>query len=159
MLGTWRAHPAIDYRAPVGAPVVAIASGVVVRAGWAGDAGNMVSIRHSNGYESNYLHLSAIGRGMGPGARVAQGEVIGRVGATGLATGPHLDYRLKKNGAWVNPLVEHQRLPPGEPVAAQFMASFEAARQQALSRFIGSSAPALVAKAAHAPVTATGTDQ
>jgi murein DD-endopeptidase MepM/ murein hydrolase activator NlpD len=137
VLGTWRSHPAIDYVAPVGAPVVAVASGVVVRAGWAGAAGRMVTIRHNNGYESNYLHLSAIGRDVRPGARVSQGTVIGRVGATGRVTGAHLDYRLKRNGAWVNPLVEHKKLPPGEPIPPAHLASFEAARDGLRGRFIG----------------------
>jgi murein DD-endopeptidase MepM/ murein hydrolase activator NlpD len=114
---------------------VSIASGVVVRAGWAGGAGNMISVRHSNGYESSYLHLSAIAPGVRAGTRVAQGELIGRVGATGLATGPHLDYRLKKNGAWVNPLVELKKLPPGEPIAPSQLAAFAQARDEARARF------------------------
>jgi len=148
VLGRWRAHPAIDYVAPVGAPVIAVAAGTVVRAGRAGGAGIMVTLRHNNGYESNYLHLSAIARGVRPGVRVAQGEVIGRVGATGLATGPHLDYRLKRNGVWVNPLVEHKKLPPGEPVPAAARAAFDAARLRADALFTGASAasPALAAE-------------
>lgn len=137
VLGEWRAHPAIDYVAPVGTAVVAVAPGVVTHAGRAGGAGNMVTIRHNNGYESSYLHLSAIAGGMRVGARVTQGEVVGRVGATGLATGPHLDYRLKRNGAWVNPLVEHKRLPPGEPIAAAHMGLFDAARASAATRLLG----------------------
>jgi murein DD-endopeptidase MepM/ murein hydrolase activator NlpD len=153
VLGTWRSHPAIDYVAPVGAPVVAIASGVVVRAGWAGGAGNMVTVRHNNGYESSYLHLSAITRGVRAGVRVGQGEVIGRVGKTGLATGPHLDYRLKKDGKWVNPLVEHKRLPPGEPIPADLMAAFEASRNAALER-IATAPAAATAVAAAAPAPA-----
>lgn len=136
VLGEWRAHPAVDYVAPVGTPVVAVAPGVVTHAGRAGGAGTMVTIRHDNGYESSYLHLSAIARGVRVGARVAQGEVVGRVGATGLSTGPHLDYRLKRNGAWVNPLVEHKRLPPGNPVAAVHMAAFDAARASASARLL-----------------------
>ena len=128
VLGIARAHPAIDYAAPVGAPVVAVGAGVVVHAGYSGGAGNMVTLRHPNGYESHYLHLSSIGRGVRPGARVSQGEMIGRVGATGLATGPHLDYRLKRNGAWVNPLVEHKRMPPGDPITADLLPEFERVR-------------------------------
>jgi murein DD-endopeptidase MepM/ murein hydrolase activator NlpD len=138
VLGQWRAHPAIDYRAPAGAPVIAVASGVVVRAGWTGGGGNTVTLRHSNGYETSYLHLSAMS--VRAGQRVGQGQVIGRVGATGLATGPHLDYRMKKNGQWVNPLVEHRKLPPGDPVPAAQMAAFEVLRSQALSQFIAEAA-------------------
>ena len=119
VLHRMRAHLGVDYRAPAGAPVVAVASGVVTGAGRRGGAGNMVSIRHASGYESSYLHLSAITRGVRPGAHVAQGQVIGRVGATGLATGPHLDYRLAKNGTFINPLLEHRRMPPGEPIPSE----------------------------------------
>jgi murein DD-endopeptidase MepM/ murein hydrolase activator NlpD len=155
VLGTWRSHPAIDYVAPVGAPVIAVASGVVVRAGYAGGAGNMVTLRHSNGYESSYLHLSSIARGVRRGAHVSQGEMIGRVGATGLATGPHLDYRLKKNGVWVNPLVEHKKLPPGEPIAPEHRAAFDALLARTVPLFVGPPVETVVASAAGAdPVAA-----
>ena len=89
---TFRAHPGIDYGAPAGAPVVAVSSGTVVSAGWAGGGGKQVHLRHGDGYETFYLHLSAFGAGIRAGARVDQGQVIGRVGSTGTATGPHLDY-------------------------------------------------------------------
>ena len=95
----------------------------------------MVSIRHPSGYESSYLHLSAITRGIRPGAHVDQGQMIGRVGATGLATGPHLDYRLAKNGTFINPLLEHRRMPPGEPIPAEHIGAFSAVRDAALARF------------------------
>ena len=78
VLGIWRAHPAIDYVAPTGSPVVAVASGTVTRAGWTGGGGNTVTIRHSNGYESNYLHLSAYGPGVKAGVRVEQGQLVGK---------------------------------------------------------------------------------
>jgi murein DD-endopeptidase MepM/ murein hydrolase activator NlpD len=125
---TYRAHLGVDYGAPAGAAVVAVASGTVVSAGWSGGGGNMVRLRHASGFESYYLHLSRFGSGIRRGARVEQGQVIGRVGATGTATGPHLDYRLRKNGVFVNPLKEHSKLPPGEPIAAIHRASFLAAR-------------------------------
>lgn len=135
VLGTWRSHPAIDYVAPIGAPVIAVASGVVTRAGWMNGGGNTVTIRHSNGYESNYLHLSKIE--VRAGQRVGQGTLVGKVGKTGLATGPHLDYRLKKNGQWVNPLTEHKKLPPGEPIAQQHLAAFHAAREGYVQQLAG----------------------
>ena len=97
----------------------------------------MVRLRHNNGYETYYLHLSRFGNGLRPGARVTQGQVIGYVGSTGLATGPHLDYRLRKNGTFVNPLVEHRRLPPGDPVPAQYVAAFEVVRDKALALMAG----------------------
>jgi murein DD-endopeptidase MepM/ murein hydrolase activator NlpD len=152
VLGVWRAHPAIDYRAPVGAPVVAIASGVVSLAGWTNGGGKTVVVRHSNGYESSYMHLSAFGRGIAPGAHVTQGQAIGRVGATGVATGPHLDYRLKKNGIYVNPLAEQKRLPPGAPVPDTQLAAFTAARD-AMASLLTGAAPSLALRSA--PVAAS----
>jgi len=129
----YRAHLGVDYGAPAGSPVVAVASGVVVSAGWSGGGGNMVRLKHQGGLESYYLHLSAFGAGVRAGAHVTQGQVIGRVGATGTATGPHLDYRLRKNGAFVNPLVEQRRQPPGEPIGASELPAFRTARDQVLT--------------------------
>ncbi|HEV8346657.1 MAG TPA: M23 family metallopeptidase [Vicinamibacterales bacterium] len=134
-----RAHLGVDYRAPTGAPVVAVAGGTVVAAGSSGGSGRMVHLRHANGYETQYLHLSSIA--VRRGARVEQGEIIGRVGATGLATGPHLDYRLKKNGVFVNPVTAHRGMPPGEPVPSAQLASFAAARDRAFASF---SQPAVI---------------
>jgi murein DD-endopeptidase MepM/ murein hydrolase activator NlpD len=129
---TYRAHLGVDYAAPSGAPVVAVSSGTVLSAGWSGGGGNMVHIRHASGFESYYLHLSAIAPGIRPAAHVDQGQLIGRVGATGTATGPHLDYRLKKNGAFVDPLAEHRKLPPGEPIPAVSMPIFAGVRDRLL---------------------------
>ena len=125
--GTYRPHLGVDYGAPYGSAVVSVAAGVVVSAGWAGGGGRQVRIRHTGGYESYYLHLSRFGKGIRAGARIAQGEVIGYVGASGTATGAHLDYRLRKNGVFVNPRIEHGKLPPGEPIAGVHLAAF---RQQ-----------------------------
>ena len=122
--GTFRAHLGVDYGAPTGSPVVSVAGGVVVSARWAGAGGNQVHVRHAGGYETFYLHLSRFAKGVRAGSRVAQNEVIGYVGATGTATGPHLDYRLRKNGVFVNPIVEHGKLPPGEPIAGVHLAEF-----------------------------------
>lgn len=131
---TYRAHLGVDYGAPVGAAVVAVADGVVVSAGWAGGGGNQVRLRHAGGLESYYLHLSAFGRGIRAGARVSQGQVIGRVGATGTATGAHLDYRLRKNGVFVDPRREHSRMPPGVPIPATQLAAFRESRDELLRR-------------------------
>jgi murein DD-endopeptidase MepM/ murein hydrolase activator NlpD len=155
VLGTFRAHPAVDYVAPTGAPVVAVAGGTVTRAGWSGGGGNSVVVRHDNGYESSYLHLSAFGPGIRAGAHVQQGQLVGKVGCTGLCTGSHLDYRLKRHGAWVNPLAEHKKMPPGEPVPAAALAAFEAARDAALARFVSARPPAAPPTVATAG-TATG---
>ena len=114
ILGGVRPHLAIDYAAPVGTPVRAVADGVVVRAGWNGGNGIQVHIRHRSGYETQYNHLSRIPSDIQAGTRVHQKQIIGNVGATGLATGPHLDYRIVHNGTYVNPLSE--KFIPGEPI-------------------------------------------
>lgn len=116
-----RPHLGIDYAAPRGTPVHAAADGVVSGAGWMGGYGKAVRLRHANGFGTLYGHLSRIA--VRRGQRVAQGALIGRVGATGLATGPHLDYRMTRNGVFVNPL--RVQLPPAEPVAPEERASFE----------------------------------
>lgn len=134
VLGVHRPHLGVDYGAPTGTPVIAVATGTVVSAGRSGGSGNMVRLRHTNGYETYYLHLSKFAAGVRKGARVRQGQIIGRVGSTGLSTGPHLDYRMRKNGAFVNPLLEHRLLPPGEPVPAQHLEAFQQVRDDALVR-------------------------
>jgi murein DD-endopeptidase MepM/ murein hydrolase activator NlpD len=132
---TVRAHLGVDYAAPTGTPVVAVANGVVVSAGWAGGGGRQVRIRHGGGFESYYLHLSAFAKGIAAGARVDQGQLIGRVGSTGSATGPHLDYRLRKNGVFVDPRREHAKQPPGEPIPATYLDVFSTARDDMLQQF------------------------
>jgi murein DD-endopeptidase MepM/ murein hydrolase activator NlpD len=127
-----RAHLGVDYRAPEGAPVQAVADGVVVSAGTSGGAGRMVHLRHANGFETQYLHLSSIA--VRAGSHVRQGELIGRVGSSGLATGPHLDYRLKQHGVYINPVTAHRAMPPADPVPAAQMAAFTAARDSAFAK-------------------------
>src|SRR6185295_18105914 len=95
-------------------------------------------LRHANGFETEYLHLSSIA--VRAGTRVQQGDLIGRVGATGLVTGPHLDYRVKKNGAFINPLTASRSMPPGEPVPAGEMEAFQSARDRALATLAAPSA-------------------
>ncbi len=121
-LKTYRPHLAVDYAAPTGTPVSAAGSGTVVFAGYRGQSGKMVRIRHRGGYETYYGHLSKIPRNIRRGARVEQGDIIGYVGSTGLVTGPHLDYRIKLNGRFVNPLKIH--LPQGKSVPENLMAEF-----------------------------------
>jgi len=134
ILHATRAHRGVDYGAPTGAPVVAVATGTVVSATYDDANGRMVRLRHPSGYESYYLHLSAFAPAVRRGARVDQGETIGRVGATGLATGPHLHYGLQKNGRWVDPLREHRNMPPGDPVPAAAMEAFRLVRDEALGQ-------------------------
>jgi murein DD-endopeptidase MepM/ murein hydrolase activator NlpD len=130
VLGGLRPHLAVDYGAPVGTPVRAVADGTVVSARWNGGYGLSVVLRHARGYETMYNHLSRIA--VRTGQRVSQRHVIGHVGSTGLSTGPHLDYRVMKNGRFVNPLGE--RFVPGEPVAARRRPAFNAQLGSLLER-------------------------
>jgi len=134
ILRTARAHTGVDYGAPTGAAVVAVSNGTVVSATRDNANGRMVRLRHASGYETYYLHLSAFAPGIRRGARVAQGQTIGAVGSTGLATGPHLHYGLKKSGTWVDPLREHRNMPPGDPVPEEAMEAFRAVRDEALGK-------------------------
>jgi murein DD-endopeptidase MepM/ murein hydrolase activator NlpD len=122
VLKTYRPHWGVDFGAPTGTPVHATAHGTVTSAGWDGGGGKVVKVRHSNGYVSCYLHLSRFAAGIKAGRRVSQGEVIGYVGATGLATAAHLDYRVQLNGRWINPLkISNSR---AEPLVAADLARF-----------------------------------
>jgi murein DD-endopeptidase MepM/ murein hydrolase activator NlpD len=125
---TYRPHLGVDYAAPTGSQVVAVADGVVVSAGWAGGGGRQVRLRHAGGIESYYLHLSSFAKGIRAGIRVDQGQLIGRVGMSGTATGPHLDYRLRKNGVFVDPRREHARQPPGEPIPTSHLPAYRLVR-------------------------------
>ena len=130
LLGYVRAHQGVDYGAPTGTPVWAVGDGVVTLAGWNGGCGLTVQVRHRNGFESVYCHLSRVQ--VAAGARVGQRQVVGRVGSTGLSTGPHLHYAIRQGGAYVNPL--RLQFPRGEPVRPEwredFLARIDAARRQ-----------------------------
>ncbi|HEV8473369.1 MAG TPA: peptidoglycan DD-metalloendopeptidase family protein [Methylomirabilota bacterium] len=138
ILGGTRPHLAIDYGAPVGTPVRAVADGAVIAAGWNGGNGISITLRHRSGYQTMYNHLSRLGAGIRSGARVSQRQVIGYVGSTGLSTGPHLDYRVAHNGRFVNPLGE--KFIPGEPIAGAERARFQQ-HSRALVRQLEQSAP------------------
>jgi len=99
-----RPHLGVDYAAPTGTPVVALGSGKVVYAGWIKGFGNTIKIQHDKTYLTQYGHLNGFAKGLRKGARVTQNDVIGYVGSTGMATGPHLDFRVQENGAWIDPL-------------------------------------------------------
>lgn len=125
------AHRGLDYGAPYGARVRATGAGVVTRAGRWGGYGRMVEVRHTGRYRTRYAHLSAVARGVHVGARVEQGETIGRVGATGLATGAHLHYEFLVNGSQRNPAA--LQLPPGDPVPERFRDEFRSHRNQVVA--------------------------
>ncbi|MGH9387290.1 MAG: M23 family metallopeptidase [Vicinamibacterales bacterium] len=137
ILNDTRAHHGVDYHAPTGAPVISVAPGVVTMGGWTSGGGRTVRVRHPNGYETEYLHLSAIA--VRAGQRVDQGELLGKVGATGLATGPHLHYGLRKNGAYANPVIEHRNMPAGEPVPGTLLTTFNAERDRWLGLMLAPS--------------------
>jgi murein DD-endopeptidase MepM/ murein hydrolase activator NlpD len=128
ILKTVRPHWGVDYAAPVGTPVSALGSGVVTFAGRKGGYGKYVEVRHSSTYTTCYGHLSRFARGVRRGARIEQGQVIAYVGSTGLSTGPHLDFRVKKNGRFVDPL--RVESPPGRRVAGAELARFAARRDR-----------------------------
>jgi murein DD-endopeptidase MepM/ murein hydrolase activator NlpD len=132
-------HYGVDYGAPVGTPVQVTADGTVKFAGRKGGGGNMVTIRHTNGYETNYLHLSRYGKGIRKGTRVSQGQVIGYVGSTGLSTGPHLDYRVTLNGRWINPL--NISSPPVKPLSEERLQKFLAHALAVLSLIVDEPPP------------------
>lgn len=137
ILNVRRPHLGVDYAAPYGTPVLAAADGVVAAAGWDGGYGRTVRLRHANGYETLYGHLSRVA--VHAGQRVAQGTLVGAVGATGLATGPHLDYRMARNGQFLDPL--RVALPPAEPIAPSEREAFARSRRTLLALLDQAPAP------------------
>lgn len=132
VLKRYRAHHGVDYAAPTGTPVKSIGSGVVIKKAYQGNGGgNYLTIKHNSVYSTTYMHLSKFAKGIGVGKRVQQGEVIGYVGATGLATGPHLDFRVFKNGKPINPL--SMEAPPSLPVKPELQDSFMRIKQAVLA--------------------------
>lgn len=121
-------HTGVDYAAPAGTPVMTIGDGVVTSVKYEGAGGNTVRIRHNSVYSTAYLHLSKYAKGLKVGQRVRQGEVIGYVGSTGRSTGPHLDFRVWKNGTPINPLKMDS--PPAEPLKEENMKAFNEAAEK-----------------------------
>ena len=128
ILRIYRPHLGIDYAAPIGTPVSAVGDGTIVFAGYKGQNGNLVMIRHPNSFRTYYGHLLKIKKGIRRGVKVKQGQVVGYVGSTGLSTGPHLDYRIKKHNRFVDPLT--LTLPRGGTVPKGAMADFIVAREE-----------------------------
>ena len=135
ILGGLRPHYGVDYAAPIGTPVWAVADGTVVSCGWGDGFGKQVILRHMNGYQTLYGHLSRYGPGIRRGVKVKQKEVIGYVGSTGLSTGPHLDYRLIKDGHYKNPVKES--FPPGQPVGSAEFQRFQKRRDEMIAHLDG----------------------
>ncbi len=126
ILKVHRPHYGVDYGAPRGTAVRVTAGGTVIFAGRNGGAGKMVKVRHPNGFQTSYLHLSGFARGIRRGMAVTQGQVIGYVGSTGMSTAPHLDYRVRKDGRWLDPL--RLKNEPAEPVPEHQLGRFIAQR-------------------------------
>ena len=123
--GDVRPHTGVDYAAPTGTPVVTIGDGTVISMGWGGAGGKTVKIRHNSTYVTAYLHLSNYASGLKEGSHVSQGQVIGYVGMTGTATGPHLDFRVWKDGTPVNPLTMDS--PPSDPIGESYLPALKEA--------------------------------
>lgn len=131
----YRPHHGVDYAAPSGTPVHSVADGTVIFAGWGGGGGNTIKIKHAGNLQTGYLHLKSFAKGIKVGSRVSQGQLIGYVGSTGTSTGPHLDYRIWKNGTPIDPLKVPQE--PAEPIAEAHKARFEAIRDRVIAELNG----------------------
>ncbi|MDY6962470.1 MAG: M23 family metallopeptidase [Pseudomonadota bacterium] len=128
ILGYTKMHTGVDFAAPTGTPIFSAGNGVVEREGWESGYGKFILIRHNNGYETAYGHMSAYARGMEAGKRVRQGQVIGFVGSTGLSTGSHVHYEIRVNGRFVDPM--RIKLPRGRELAGSMMTAFEQERER-----------------------------
>jgi len=126
VLKTRRPHLGVDYAAPTGTPIRTTGDGIVTEVGYNGGAGRFVKIKHNSVYTTMYLHMSKYAKGIKKGVTVRQGQVIGYVGSTGLATGPHVDYRFFVNGSAVDPL--KVELPPSQPINKELKTNFEIQR-------------------------------
>lgn len=131
----YRPHTGVDYAAPKGTPVHAVADGVVTFKGWGGGGGNTLKIKHSGNMMTGYLHLSGFAKGIAQGRRVSQGQLIGYVGSTGASTGPHLDYRIWQNGKPINPL----KIPtlPSVPISKDNQELFNFVRDHIVAELNG----------------------
>ncbi|MFY2561768.1 M23 family metallopeptidase [Corallococcus terminator] len=142
-------HNGVDYGTPIGTPVWAVADGTVTQAGWAGAAGNMVVLRHANGFETQYMHLSKLGEGVRAGARVSQKQVIAYSGNTGRSTGPHLHFGMKRGGGYTNPL--NQQFPRADPLPKTLLPDFLAKAQDLAGQMEAVSVAAVAGQAPAAP--------
>lgn len=149
---TWKSHPAIDYAAPRGTPIKSVGDGVIIRKGYTRGNGNYVKIRHNSSYETIYLHMKGFAKNISKGKRVAQGQRIGYVGSTGLATGPHLCFRMYKNGAPVNP--HRVKAPAVQPVDKANRADFDLKVSSLMARLTDQ---ALIKTASAKPANSTAT--
>lgn len=137
----YKAHLGTDFAAPTGTPIRSVGDGYVEEAQYKSNNGNYVKIKHNGTYTTQYLHMSKIAQGVRAGTRVRQGQIIGYVGSTGLATGPHLCYRFWRNGVQVDAL--RVELPPSQPIKKEFVSSFEKVKEELTGRLNTIAAPEL----------------
>ena len=128
LLGYYKMHTGVDWAAPLGTAIYASGNGTIEKVGWESGYGKYVRIKHANGYETAYGHMTAFSRSTQPGARVRQGQVIGYVGSTGLSTGPHVHYEILVNGRFVDPL--RVKLPRGRVLEGPLLAGFDKERER-----------------------------
>ena len=126
ILGYTKLHTGTDFAAPMGTPIMASGTGVILKAGWCGGGGNCVKIKHNSTYSTVYAHMSKFARGIKKGVRVNQGQIIGYVGSTGMSTGPHLHYEVIKNGKKINS--QTLKLPSGKKLTGKSREDFELAK-------------------------------
>lgn len=135
VLRVWRPHLAIDYAAPTGTPVRTVADGTVIKRSYDRSNGNLVRVRHANGYETTYIHLNKFAKDLKVGKRLKQGDLVGYVGSTGIATGPHLDFRMFKNGRPINPATV--KSTTADPVSKGNLVAFQAEAVRLLAELEG----------------------
>jgi murein DD-endopeptidase MepM/ murein hydrolase activator NlpD len=148
ILGYTKMHTGVDWATPYGTPIFASGNGVVEKVGWEGGYGKYVRLKHNNGYETAYGHMSAFAKGMEPGKRVRQGQVIGFVGSTGMSTGAHVHYEILVNGRFVDPM--RVKLPRGRSLEGAVMTSFEKERDRLDTQMNNRGSAARVSEAAGA---------
>ena len=134
VLGRVKSHLGTDYAAPTGTPIMSVGDGVVLEAQYKKYNGNYVKIKHNTLYTTQYLHMSKIAKGVRPGTRVKQGQLIGYVGSTGLATGPHVCFRFWKKGRQVDHLRE--KIPSAEPIAKKYINEFKEVKDSLMNKLI-----------------------
>ena len=152
LLGYFKMHTGVDWAAPLGTAIYASGNGTVDKVGWESGYGKYVRIKHANGYETAYGHMTAFSRSTQPGARVRQGQVIGYVGSTGLSTGPHVHYEILVNGRFVDPL--RVKLPRGRVLEGPLMAGFDKERER-VDSIITRSSPRVAQNPARALISSS----
>jgi murein DD-endopeptidase MepM/ murein hydrolase activator NlpD len=153
ILGYVKMHTGVDWATAYGTPIFASGNGVVEKVGWEGGYGKYVRLKHNNGYETAYGHMSAFAKGMEVGKRVRQGQVIGFVGSTGMSTGAHVHYEILVNGRFVDPM--RIKLPRGRSLEGPIMASFEKERDRLDAQMAGRGGGARISDATGAPLQVT----